>query len=655
LTNPNANPVAFKVKTTAPKQYFVRPNSAIIPAGAEIEIQVFLDASQVDHAAEIRCVDKLLFLSIAIPSDDANRSVRSIFDNIDETAVTNHKLQIIFLPADGTISSVNNTYEDPEKAPMAPSTRNRACSDCQKAKVSCDNRVLYHDADGTQRSCCHDPSSGEYDPAGASVPSSKRSRVTSDSPRAASAPLRNIIQQYAVPDPVSSPILASISATKTATDAFAQEPSLVVPSLIIAAAGSASSGDDHASEPHESHTRQQPPPAGLDPNDQIPDIPQVCTDCERPASGDTRLIRYGGLDLVVCGPCYQRRYRSKTKKKRPLERKIASGGLTANNPVATSSSSTPLDTTSVVAGLEAAKALAFDAITSSAAPGLETENVLASNVIPKAPATAPNSVAPADILALFSQPRTTMWTHRAADEPRSSLGRDNDYTGPRLVQSKVLSEVEQDAAVARLRAQGVEVISASGSDLDSLSSWSGSEDDEAFVLQSNPLVKSARYEADPDPRRWIDEVEDQKARDFDMDAAQKRIKARPGLKENVKALRNGTKPGKYLAMCDWRGRIRKYGSFHRECERDPGPQVQGTYIREVADRTKLTIPRGFDDQEVAKEEVQGTMQEFLGLPKHMKYDLTDSNRLVAARGLAFSDALGRRVPDKDKYPVGKGG
>lgn len=135
------------------------------------------------------------------------------------------------------------------------------------------------------------------------------------------------------------------------------------------------------------------------------------------------------------------------------------------------------------------------------------------------------------------------------------------------------------------------------------------------MFQRISLVKSARHEAEPDPRRWVDEVEDQKVKDFDMDAAQKRIKARPGLKENVKAKRNGTKPGKLLAMSDWQGRIRRYGSFHRETERDPGSQKQCTYTREVADHTKLTVPRGFDDQAVMREEVQGTMQEFLGLLK----------------------------------------
>ncbi|KAI9657495.1 MAG: phosphatidylinositol-binding protein scs2 [Trizodia sp. TS-e1964] len=39
LRNPNNDPIAFKVKTTAPKQYCVRPNSGRIEPNAEVEIQ----------------------------------------------------------------------------------------------------------------------------------------------------------------------------------------------------------------------------------------------------------------------------------------------------------------------------------------------------------------------------------------------------------------------------------------------------------------------------------------------------------------------------------------------------------------------------------------------------------------------------------------
>lgn len=39
VTNPNNQPVAFKVKTTAPKQYCVRPNSGRIEPGEKVDVQ----------------------------------------------------------------------------------------------------------------------------------------------------------------------------------------------------------------------------------------------------------------------------------------------------------------------------------------------------------------------------------------------------------------------------------------------------------------------------------------------------------------------------------------------------------------------------------------------------------------------------------------
>jgi len=39
IHNPNSSPIAFKVKTTAPKQYCVRPNSGRVEAGESVEVQ----------------------------------------------------------------------------------------------------------------------------------------------------------------------------------------------------------------------------------------------------------------------------------------------------------------------------------------------------------------------------------------------------------------------------------------------------------------------------------------------------------------------------------------------------------------------------------------------------------------------------------------
>ncbi|KAI8817756.1 PapD-like protein [Fimicolochytrium jonesii] len=72
LTVSNVHPtaaVAFKIKTTAPKQYCVRPNSGRIPAGGVVEVQVLLQPTKDDLSVTTKNRDKFLVQGIKVPSD----------------------------------------------------------------------------------------------------------------------------------------------------------------------------------------------------------------------------------------------------------------------------------------------------------------------------------------------------------------------------------------------------------------------------------------------------------------------------------------------------------------------------------------------------------------------------------------------------------
>lgn len=66
LANSGKTDIAFKVKTTAPKNYCVRPNSGRIEAGHEVEVSVLLQAMKEDPPPDSRCRDKFLVQSIDI-------------------------------------------------------------------------------------------------------------------------------------------------------------------------------------------------------------------------------------------------------------------------------------------------------------------------------------------------------------------------------------------------------------------------------------------------------------------------------------------------------------------------------------------------------------------------------------------------------------
>ncbi|KAI4207212.1 MAG: hypothetical protein LQ346_000706 [Caloplaca aetnensis] len=87
LSNPGNETIAFKVKTTAPKQYCVRPNSGKIDARQSVEVQVLLQAMKEDPPPDARCRDKFLWSSI----EKANKS-----------SIQERKIRVVFLPPDGS-------------------------------------------------------------------------------------------------------------------------------------------------------------------------------------------------------------------------------------------------------------------------------------------------------------------------------------------------------------------------------------------------------------------------------------------------------------------------------------------------------------------------------------------------------------------------
>merc|ERR1711916_244037 len=67
LTNTHAAEIGFKIKTTAPKRYCVRPNSGVIAEGGSVEIQVTLQPEK--GKSDENAIDKFLVQTLAITSD----------------------------------------------------------------------------------------------------------------------------------------------------------------------------------------------------------------------------------------------------------------------------------------------------------------------------------------------------------------------------------------------------------------------------------------------------------------------------------------------------------------------------------------------------------------------------------------------------------
>lgn len=97
LTNNNPDAVVFKVKTTAPKHYCVRPNSGRIEPGKHVEVQVLLQAMKDEPTPDAKCKDKFLVQTVAVTKDMEFANVSSIFEKATKSAVQERKIRVTWL------------------------------------------------------------------------------------------------------------------------------------------------------------------------------------------------------------------------------------------------------------------------------------------------------------------------------------------------------------------------------------------------------------------------------------------------------------------------------------------------------------------------------------------------------------------------------
>lgn len=136
VSNPNNQPVAFKVKTTAPKQYCVRPNSGRIEPGEKVEVQVLLQPMKEEPPSSAKCRDKFLVQSTIITPDFETASLQEIWPIIEKenkSAIHEQKIRCAYLPAttaplaeedEGNTSQMNGADERYTTVRGAPSKLN---------------------------------------------------------------------------------------------------------------------------------------------------------------------------------------------------------------------------------------------------------------------------------------------------------------------------------------------------------------------------------------------------------------------------------------------------------------------------------------------------------------------------------------------------
>lgn len=99
LTNKTDQDVAFKVKTTNPKKYCVRPNAGIILSGTTCDVTVTMQAQQ-EAPPDLQCKDKFLLQSVVVEHGTATKDITAeMFYKAPDRVVEEFKLKVVYIPA----------------------------------------------------------------------------------------------------------------------------------------------------------------------------------------------------------------------------------------------------------------------------------------------------------------------------------------------------------------------------------------------------------------------------------------------------------------------------------------------------------------------------------------------------------------------------
>lgn len=119
LKNPSDQRVCFKVKTTAPKRYCVRPNSGIVDPGSKVKIAIMLQPFEHESQSE-RSKHKFMVQSTVIRDESSN--LESVWQSATQEEIMDSKLRCVFqMPTSSVITEDITTASKKGNTPLATS------------------------------------------------------------------------------------------------------------------------------------------------------------------------------------------------------------------------------------------------------------------------------------------------------------------------------------------------------------------------------------------------------------------------------------------------------------------------------------------------------------------------------------------------------
>ncbi|KAG6405333.1 hypothetical protein SASPL_132922 [Salvia splendens] len=116
-SNQTDDHVAFKVKTTNPKKYCVRPNTGIILPRSSCEINVTMQAQR-EAPIDMQCKDKFLLQSIVTSPDTNPKDITPEMFTKEQGHVEECKLKVVYIAPPQSSSDADGSEEGSQKYRM---------------------------------------------------------------------------------------------------------------------------------------------------------------------------------------------------------------------------------------------------------------------------------------------------------------------------------------------------------------------------------------------------------------------------------------------------------------------------------------------------------------------------------------------------------
>ncbi|XP_072983451.1 vesicle-associated protein 1-2-like isoform X3 [Typha latifolia] len=112
LSNKIDDYVAFKVKTTSPKKYCVRPNSGIVPPQSTFDVIVTMQAQR-EAPPDMQCKDKFLVQSVVVSAGATAKDITlEMFTKDSGNVVDEVKLRVVYISPPQPPSPVSEGSEE---------------------------------------------------------------------------------------------------------------------------------------------------------------------------------------------------------------------------------------------------------------------------------------------------------------------------------------------------------------------------------------------------------------------------------------------------------------------------------------------------------------------------------------------------------------